>query len=274
MRVARSKKTVLPEAGAAFVFPLGDGRYGVCRVLRQANAKEVRSLGRPEVLVACSAWIGDAIPDVNDPALLPYLHLTHHSWKGHPFVFWDYQPPPREFNPLGVIPPTADERKMKCDTSAGWEGCRFHLLAQWRWHHDREALLAEEARKHEESLRKIDELNAAIEKERRSMTLEKLGKYRFFADWKEYPSKEAIKASREAMKKTVRALIALGPSASEEQRKQVLKDCIEVFNELDRKMNGFIETSVRDDICSEFDLLVHACGLGEYENLADEWRDW
>lgn len=272
--MARNKKKPLPEAGAAFVFPLGDGRYGVCRVLRQASGNELRYFGEPNVLVACSAWIGDAIPDVNDPALVPFLQLTHHSWKGKPHVFWDNQPPPREFKPLGVIPPTADERKMKCDSSAGWEGCPGHLLAQWRWDHDREAMLAEEARKQEEISRELAKRNEAIEKERRSITLETLSKYRFFADWKECPSKEAIKASRETMKRAVQGLIALGPSASEEQRKQVLKDCIVAFNELDRSMNGFIETSERDDICSEFDLLVHACGLGEYENLVDEWRDW
>jgi len=274
MRVGRSKKKPLPEEGAAFVFPLGDGRNGVCRVLRQAHGNDMRWLGGPHVLVAVSTWIGDTVPDPADPALRPILHVTHHSWKGHPDVFWDNEPPPREFKPLGVISPTADERKMKCDSSAGWEGCPFHLLAQWRWDHDREAMLAEEAREHEEEMRELDKRNEAIEKERRSMTLEKLGKYRFFANWKEMPSKEAIKASREAMKKAVQALVALGPKASKAKRKQVLKACIEEFNELDRTMDHFIETFERDDICSEFDLLVHACGLGEYDNLADEWRDW
>jgi hypothetical protein len=272
--VPRSKKQSLPEAGAAFMFRLPDGRYGVCRVLRQAHGNDVRWLGGPNVLVACSAWIGDAIPDPADPALRTILHLTHHSWNGQPEVLWTDEPPPPEFKPIGIILPTAEERKMKCDSSAGWESCPIQSFAQWRWEHDREALLAQDAAEAEQEQQELEARNAAIEADRRSTSLEKLSKYRFFANWKEYPPKEAIRASRVTMTKAVQALIALGPKGTRAKKKQILKDCIEGFNELDRTMNSFIETSARDDICSEFDLLVHACGLGEYENLADEWRDW
>lgn len=273
--MARSKKKALPEAGAAFVFRLEDGRYGVCRVIRQANGNEVRWMGGPNVVVATSAWIGDAIPDPADPALRPILQRNIRVYPdGQPDLMWADEPPPRDFKPIGIIPPTADERKMQCHGSGVWESCPDSLLSQWRWDHDREALLADEAREHEEFLREIDERNAAIDKDRRSMTLEKLAKRRFFPTWKDHPPKEAIRASRATMKQAVQGLIALGPKASKAKRKQVLKACIEAFNELDRTMNHFIETEERDDICSEFDLLVHACGLGGHENLADEWRDW
>jgi hypothetical protein len=36
----------------------------------------------------------------------------------------------------------------------------------------------------------------------------------------------------------------------------------------------FIETVEREDICDEFEAIVHACGLGNYKDLADRWRDW
>jgi hypothetical protein len=75
------------------------------------------------------------------------------------------------------------------------------------------------------------------------------------------------------MAATVRLLVDLGESASEEERKAILRACIESFNELDAKL-GFIETVEREDICEEFEAVVHACGLGRYENLADEWREW
>ncbi len=53
----------------------------------------------------------------------------------------------------------------------------------------------------------------------------------------------------------------------------ILQDCIESFNELDAEMR-FIETIEREDICEEFEAIVHACRLGNYEDLASRWRDW
>lgn len=272
--MARSKKKPLPEAGAAFVFRLADERYGVCRVLRQAHGNDIRQLGGPAVLVATSAWIGEKPPASTDPALRPFLQITRYISKGMAEITWIDEPVPRDFKTLGVIPPTSDERKMKCDTSSSWETCPIMLLGQWRWEHDRQALLAEES---VEEMREDEELAARakeIDRTRKSMTLEQLSRRRFFAGWKNMPPKDAIRASREIMKKAVKAMIDLGPSPTKAKRKKVLKECIEDFNKLDRTMNRFIETSERDDICAEFDLLVHACGLGELDNQADEWRDW
>lgn len=84
---------------------------------------------------------------------------------------------------------------------------------------------------------------------------------------------EAIRASRDLMAATVRRLVDLGESTGEEDRKAVLRACIESFNELDAKLR-FIETVARADICEEFEAIVHASGLGRYEDLADEWREW
>jgi hypothetical protein len=36
----------------------------------------------------------------------------------------------------------------------------------------------------------------------------------------------------------------------------------------------FIETTLREDICEEFEAIVPACGLGGYKDLADKWRNW
>jgi hypothetical protein len=273
--VARSKKQPLPEAGAAFAFRLDDGRYGVCRVLRQAHGNDIRELGGAAVLVATSAWIGGSMPDPADPALRPILQNTRiFPNGGQPVLEWQDVPPPRGFKLIGTIPPTAPERKMSCGSSGFWENSPIMLFGLWQWGHDREALLAEEAAECEQEKREIEVRNAAIEARQKEMSLEKLSKYRFFANWKESPSKEAVRASRAAMKTAVLALIALGPKATKAKMKQVLKACIEEFNELDRTLDHFIETTERQDICAEFDLLVHACGLGEHDSLADEWRDW
>jgi hypothetical protein len=272
--VKRKIKQTLPEQGAAFAVRLDDGRFGVCRVLRQAHGNDVRTLGEPSVLVACSSWIGEAIPDPAEPALRKILLQTHHLWNGQPEVFWANDPPPGNFQRIGTIPPTPEERKTKCDTLAGWEVCQMSPLFQWRWDHDREAVLAEDAREEEIEEQENRKRIEAATKDLKSLTLETLSAHRFFKNWKDYPPKEAIKASRALMKRTLKALAALGPKSKKDARRAVLQECIEGFNSLDATMGHFIETMERDDICSEFDLLVNACGLGDCENLADEWRDW
>jgi hypothetical protein len=135
----KRNKLPLPPAGAAFAVPLADGRFGVCRVLRQNTAEELKRHGADCRLVAGSAWIGDRVPDVRHPMLRPILHLTHHAWKNRPQMLWVSDPPPEDFIPLGAIEPSPEEQSQECYASGGWESCRIQSLAQWRWDHDREA---------------------------------------------------------------------------------------------------------------------------------------
>ncbi len=242
-------------------------------MLRQANGND-RWLGGPAVLVATSAWIGKDIPNPTDTALRQILNVTRYDPEGELDLHWINDPLPRGFKKLGVIAPTAEERKMKCRLLCGWESCPTKLQLQWRWEHDRKALRADEAVEAKQEAEELKARNRAISHNRSSVTLEQLSKRCFFASWKQFPPKDVTRACRSIMKKTVQVLSEFGPSASKVTRKAVLKECIEEFNKLDRTMKRFIETSERDDICLEFDLIAHACGLGEYENLADEWRDW
>lgn len=268
------KKLSLPEEGEAFVFPLVGERYGICRVLRKANANDMRELGENAVLVACSAWIGTAIPAPDDPSLRAILHVTHHSWKGQANIFWTNDSPPSTFQSLGVILPTHDEQTMSCDTFAGWQSCPFQLCAQWRWDNERESVLAEDSIDQATAAAKLQALEQERESELQALTLEVLKKHKFFGNWKDFPSKEAIRACRAIMKNTVSSLSELGMDSNEDLRLQILQSCIEDLNRLDDAMGNFIQTDEREDICTEFEMIVHACGLGHKGNLVDEWRNW
>jgi hypothetical protein len=72
------------------------------------------------------------------------------------------------------------------------------------------------------------------------------------------------------MADTVHELIELSKAASEEERLQVLEKCIESFNSLNGDQD-FIATLEREDICDEFEAIVHA---SPDEPLVDEWREW
>lgn len=134
-----------PVAGAAFAFPIGDGRFSVCRVLLDTSSEPSK---QRNILVACSKWIGNAIPRADDPALRPILHRNHHSCKDRPNVLWISAAVelPKDFIYIGTIEPTAKEQAL-ADMSYGsdcWSALTCQPLLQWRWDNERDALLAEE----------------------------------------------------------------------------------------------------------------------------------
>src|SRR3954465_8985125 len=113
--MVRKKRPQLPTAGTAFAFPLGDGRFSVCRVLLDATSERSKQWGSGDmVLVACSSWIGQEIPRAEDPALRPILYLTHHSWDNKPNALWVWEGPPQHFIPIGKIEPTPEEEAIPC----------------------------------------------------------------------------------------------------------------------------------------------------------------
>ncbi|WP_425397204.1 hypothetical protein [Aeoliella sp.] len=270
----KNPKVLLPTAGAAFAVPLEDGRYSVCRVLRRATPEETQWHGSESVLVATSAWIGDIVPAPQDVALRPILLKTHHNWENEPDVYWVSEPPPSDFLPIGIVEPSAEEVNLECDAFSGWLSAQIQSLAQWQWDNDRESVLEagklKAIKQQEERQRECEARKARLE----ATTLENLRNRQFFEHWDDYPAKKAILGSRQIMQETVEQLIELGTAATESARLAVLQECIERFNRLDEELDHFVLTIEREDICEEFEMLVHACGLGAHEDLADEWRDW
>jgi hypothetical protein len=271
--MARKKKPKLPTAGDAFAFPLGDGRYSVCRVPLDATSEPAKFWDRPAIYVAGSSWMGEQVPAVDDPSLRPILHLTHHKWNGEPSAVWVSDKPPSQLILIGRIEPTTEEQASPFIAFGFYESIIIQPLIQWRWDNDRDALLAEDAieqkAQHENTLavqgRRRDHLDRGI--------LEELRGCGFFGEWS-IPPAGAIRASRAIMTRTIDQLLDLGSDASEEERLAIPRRCIESFNELDTEIGGFIETDEREDICEEFEAIVHACGLGSHEDLADRWREW
>ena len=66
-----------PPPGTILTFPLADGRFGACRVLRIDTQFGSDYL---YALVALTEHISSLLPDLNDPALRRFLLLNHHHW--------------------------------------------------------------------------------------------------------------------------------------------------------------------------------------------------
>lgn len=257
--MAKAPKPVQP--GDLFAMPLAGGRWGVCRVLR---------VKRQQVLVQSSPWVGDAPPaDLSDPLLVQPLVKTHHSWDNSIDRMWVDDPPPADLVRLGRIPVTAAEAKLDCDTSGSWVGLRLQPLLQWRWDHERDAVLAEDAV--EEAKRKAAEHEAQYGYQPLpKRTLEEWRAEKPFADWSGYTPPAGIRESRRVVRDLIDDLIACG---DDEVRKfDAFRRATERLNDADGRDEPFIETVEREDICELFHHLAEAAGLPDYDVTA--WRDW
>jgi hypothetical protein len=91
----------------------------------------------------------------------------------------------------------------------------------------------------------------------------------FFDDWPIEPKQRA--ACRATLIGCLDALIALGPGAAKDDALDVLRQCIEAYNELDE---GFICTIEREELCDHLYEIGDLCGLKDEGDWVDEWRDW
>jgi hypothetical protein len=269
----KSETVKLPESGAAFAFPIGDGRFSVARVLVGQTEDQAKRWKSEVVLAACASWIRDNIPSVDNPSLRSILRKSHHAWKNVPCLIWTSKAVPGNFVAIGSIPPTPDDKGLVCNSFGTWNSLTVHPLAQWRWEHDREVVVAEDATKAKRQVEQRRVAQRQREEYLGRITLSDLRNHEFFSSWKRYPSETAKRASQNILTETVNRLTGLGPNSAEADRMEVLRRCIESFNDLDAQSN-FIETVEREDICREFEAIVQACGLGAHKDLADKWRDW
>ncbi|WP_422929093.1 hypothetical protein [Singulisphaera sp. PoT] len=106
---------------------------------------------------------------------------------------------------------------------------------------------------------KLQDYRKTLEAERESL----------FSDWPISP--EVREACWRNLADALDALIALGPDGSEDDASEILRRCIERYNDLD---DGFICTIEREELCDILYELGDDCGLDGGEEWVDEWRDW
>jgi hypothetical protein len=268
------EKVIEPKPGNVFRFPLGDGRFGACRVIREMNKKEVKEFGGECLLVAACSWIGSENDELCEGNSRPVLHLSHHSWNDKIEVVWIPRDNriPKSFIRGFELKPDNDDLHMKSNSFGSWESFPLQVLLQWRWDNDRSALEAEERKQKTELEDSQRKSNIEREKYLNTVTLEELLPKKRFKKWKGFVSTKLISSCNDIFKETISNLIVASDSTKQE-RLDILKMCIEKFNEIDEKSH-FIETEEREDICSEFEEVTYAAGFKNIENLADEWRGW
>lgn len=107
---------------------------------------------------------------------------------------------------------------------------------------------------------------ASLVKYRKRLTDEKAS---YFADWPVQP--EQREACWQNLAQTVDALIALGRRGTVEDATDILRRCVERYNDLDA---GFICTIEREELCDILYEIGGYCGMDSEADWVDEWRDW
>ena len=107
--------------------------------------------------------------------------------------------PPDSFTRLGTIEPSVGPERVLAVWTP-WQNLAREVLTQWRWDHDRKAILIEEAvaTGHWKSEPTVRE---ARNRELEHLTLGLLLKKRRFSGWKGDRSDKAITACREAVRR-------------------------------------------------------------------------
>ena len=251
-----------PVAGDHFAFELKDGRFGLCRVVNADG---------DDVLVAATAWIGEAVPVLSEIGFVDLLVRTSFSHDEALCAINVGEPePPEGFVFVGNL--RGEESVVVPSNSWGmWTGFPIWVLDEWRWHNDKEGLLADR------EAEKVDRERAAavamVERQRwlDSLTLSSLESHVFFESWESFVDEELIAASRGALKHTISALIG---EEDPDARYELLLACMGAFDELDEE-HEFIMTIEREDICEAVSLIAEVAGVDE-EQIDElmEHRDW
>ena len=247
------------EPGDLFAMPLADGRWGACVVLRKSSDAAL-------LLVQTSAWIGDAPPsDLSDPLLTTPLVLTHHAWGGDVSIHWVDGPVPEGFVSLGRVPLGATDAATDSHGHGSWEGHRVQPLMQWRWDHEREAVLAEDEVARQQREAASQEWRFGYR--RACDSLRDLRQRTAFPGWASFVEPADLRLSRRIVRDLIDELIALEHDRDEVTKLDAFRRAVGRFNETD-----FIMTEEREGICEMLDQIADAAGLHDHEVSA--WRDW
>lgn len=258
-----------PPPGTVFAASTRDGRFAVGRVLQRTFHG-----GAQGALIAASPWLGKELPSLNLKKIQEILHLNHHKWKNKQEVFWVHDPMPSGFIILGQSDLSPRDLSISSDILSGWQSVPIQALLQWRWDHDREALLLDEER-HATALAESQRQRAAVRAEfMRTLTLDFLANRNWFDSWQDQDtgSSMPLHECRSLIAKLISELRA-APKLTLGFVKKLLKKTVNELNRLNAE-HHFIATIQREDIYEALEQILCAAKFPQAVNQIDQWRDW
>lgn len=282
-----ARARVGPAPGDLYALEVAPGRQVLFRVVAEERGHHCAILTR---------WEGPAPARLEqvraDRRIFAAQRHDHHAWNREVIGAWVQKPPPPELRYVGNVPvkeaeaarvvhpqvyvaaKVSEQRAMSSRVVplGAWE--IFQARLQWRWDHDREALLAEEAA--EERARADTFANALAEQGRANEKLAKQGvkalaKKKFFSVWKGDRPKPLIAAAEALMQEAIGELDGLPPAKATKRLVRLVKD----FNRLDGREHSF-DTTDAEDIMDAVGTVAIACGVDDdtFDDVIDAARDF
>jgi hypothetical protein len=229
---------------------------------------------------------GDAVFEVQS--------FSHHDWNRPLLGGWVNAPPPPELRSLGRLPLREGEAErvlhpetwVKLATKTPELSrkvlpvCAWGLLvsdarSQWRWDHERAAVLAEDAKLERQKQLTFEAALAAQGK--RQATLQKKGvsslkRKRFFAAWKGSVPAALIVEAEALMRAAVESLEGKSPA----QAARKLATVVRAFNKLDGRCEHSFDSTDAEDIMDAVGMVAFACGVDDdvFDEVIDAAREF
>jgi hypothetical protein len=261
----------LPSPGDVFAFAVSapDGVEVLLRVVdAQAGA-------------CCVVMTRACAPLKKTRALFEVQPLAHHAWNRPVLGAWVTGGPPPTVKRVGAVPLRAGEAervlhperwvkqvvKTKADAQrvvslASWDVLLRDVRLQWRWDHERAAVLAEDAARQRQQESALVAALAAQGRQRETLSrrgVAALARRRFFGAWKGSAPRALISEAEALLRDAVTALVGKTPAQATRRLTQVVKR----FNALDGAHGHTFDTIDREDISDALGTVALACGVDD-----------
>jgi len=263
----------LPAVGELFAFAVAPGVEGVLRVVAAHDASRCVVVTRVQGSPLKKAPKGEALFELEP--------MTHHERRRPMMGCWVSVGPPAGVRSLGVVPLRADEgervlhpepwvkaaRKTaalaaKVLPLASWDVVVADARAQWRWVHERDAVLAEDMRAERQRLDVFSAALAAQGKETEALAqrgVTALKRQRFFGAWKGQLPRALINDAELALREAVVSL----EGRTAKQAASRLTKLVRAFNRLGKAHGHTFDTTEAEDIMDAVGTVALACGVDE-----------
>lgn len=242
------------------------------------------------IVIAVLDGIWTRPPTLKEAARARTLRERRFAYTGKPAVFGM---DPAAWRPgvledltlLGTAPLQGEERRHVRRYLNREAGCSYASLiaasrnaeGEWRWAHDREAIIEDEQRAGAARAAAEAAREARYRTRLKSLTWDQLLTETPFQGWTPsppYPPEDFTIAARERIHEACRELQALGVRPRKAEVRRSLKRCVEWFNDADAQAGGVIETGEREDICAVLEEVAFVAGQKGLVDEIDLWRDW
>lgn len=261
--------------GATFKFPIEKGRIGILRIL---GATE----DRQDPIAAVMRWSGPPKTSLEamrrSRTFRAPQPLTHHDWgrtSGRVIGGIVTKRAPRGLRFVGNVPPAPAELGLLEELAASGAGFDWLVLQarlQWRWDHDRAAVLAEDRRAELAQERTYEREQQRAERRREALRRagpRALLRRRWFTDFTPRTLRDAARAE---CARLVSELVAQARVPRKDAA--ALARSVRRFNALDRRFG--LDTIDREQIMDALEQIGDACGVpaGTFDRVVEAAREF